>query len=140
MHDDPARTLTAESESLDPARPARVAVLAIADHPEPGRVGETIALDRGEVPIDRGTAVFPGGPLADPSLSRTHARVRPDPDGGWVIVDAGSKNGTFVDEHRVSADGTPLGHGSVVREGEAVLVVLLAEAVPAEDADFPEIA
>jgi hypothetical protein len=60
---DPARTLTAEDESFDRSRPPWVAVLALLDHPEPGRAGETVALDRGEIPIDRGSAVFPGGPL-----------------------------------------------------------------------------
>jgi FHA domain len=34
-------------------------------------------------------------PIADPSLSKLHAHVRPE-GGAWVLVDLGSQNGTFV--------------------------------------------
>ena len=37
--------------------------------------------------------------IADPMVSREHARVLWDD--GWYVTDAGSKNGTFVDGHRV---------------------------------------
>jgi pSer/pThr/pTyr-binding forkhead associated (FHA) protein len=39
--------------------------------------------------------------IADPELSRRHALVRPV-DGGVVVEDLGSTNGTFVDGERVT--------------------------------------
>ncbi len=51
-----------------------------------------------------------------PTVSAVHARISADAD-GWVIVDAGSKNGTFVDDRRVMrarlVDGTRLRFGEV---------------------------
>jgi len=40
--------------------------------------------------------------LADLSLSRHHAEILPDSD-GWILQDAGSRNGTFLNGHRLQA-------------------------------------
>ena len=40
--------------------------------------------------------------LADLSLSRHHAEILPDSE-GWVLQDAGSRNGTFLNGHRLHA-------------------------------------
>src|SRR5262249_25591127 len=74
----------------------------------PGRQAVAIGRDPGDA----------GGlALDDDRASRLHARLQPDGD-GWVLVDAGSKNGTFVDGARV--ERAPLRHGSVVRIGGAL--------------------
>lgn len=36
------------------------------------------------------------------SVSRQHAEIRQTADGGWVLVDAGSQFGTYVDDQRIS--------------------------------------
>lgn len=59
--------------------------------------------------------------LADPSVSRLHARARATA-GGVVVEDAGSAYGTFVDGVRVDGPRT-VGDGARVRVGDQVLVV-----------------
>ncbi|MFT3699436.1 MAG: FHA domain-containing protein [Kofleriaceae bacterium] len=50
-------------------------------------------------------------PHRDIDASSRHAELRPQPN-GWVLVDIGSSNGTYVDGHRVTeaavATNTPL--------------------------------
>jgi hypothetical protein len=43
--------------------------------------------------------------VPDVSVSLYHAFFREEPDGGFVLQDAHSKNGTFVDDERVPAQG-----------------------------------
>jgi putative peptide zinc metalloprotease protein len=59
--------------------------------------------------------------LDDPSVSRRHARLRVDGDVP-AIEDAGSRSGTWVDDHRVSGAET-LTDGARVRVGDQELVV-----------------
>jgi putative peptide zinc metalloprotease protein len=59
--------------------------------------------------------------LADPSVSRVHARISPDAH-GVVLEDAGSSYGTWLDGRRVERP-TPLGAGSRIRVGNQELVV-----------------
>lgn len=51
------------------------------------------------------------------NISRSHAELRPIvPEGGVIVVDLGSTNGTFVDGVRLPANKpTPLKSGAVVR-------------------------
>jgi hypothetical protein len=72
-------------------------------------------------------------PLADPSVSRTHAAVLRW-ESGWTLLDLGSRDGTTIDGRPVT-DGTPLRRGDVVRCGDVVLLVAdgRADGVP-EDA------
>jgi pSer/pThr/pTyr-binding forkhead associated (FHA) protein len=57
--------------------------------------------------------IFPdidlSSPVADPGVSRRHAVLRRQPDGGWVVIDQGSTNGTTV-----------RGATTPIKEGEAV--------------------
>ena len=53
--------------------------------------------------------------LRDPSVSKVHARAALR-DGTWVLSDAGSTNGTWVDDRPL----TPQGPGSVLRSGVTV--------------------
>jgi DNA-binding SARP family transcriptional activator len=72
-------------------------------------------------------------PLADASVSRTHAAVLRW-ESGWTLLDLGSRDGTTIDGRPVT-DGTPLRRGDVVRCGDVVLLVAdgRADGVP-EDA------
>jgi DNA-binding SARP family transcriptional activator len=60
-------------------------------------------------------------PLADASVSRTHAAVLRW-ESGWTLLDLGSRDGTTLDGRPVT-DGTPLRPGDVVRCGDVVLLV-----------------
>ena len=75
---------------------------------------------------DRGCALR----LSDDQISRQHARITPE-DGGTLLEDLGSTNGTFVDGALVTAP-LRLSPGSRVRVGETVIehvVPLAATAV-----------
>ncbi len=56
--------------------------------------------------------------VTEPDVSRVHARIEARGDGEWHVVDAGSKNGTWVDGNRVSevplvsATSLSLGNGA----------------------------
>src|SRR5207244_13181370 len=60
---------------------------------------------------EEGEAAVIGIGIPDPRLSSTHARLQ-SVLGNWVVQDAGSKNGTWVDGRRVSS--APLVHGALV--------------------------
>jgi DNA-binding NtrC family response regulator len=66
--------------------------------------------------------------LRDARLSRRHATVEPDGQGGYQVRDLGSRNGTGVNGHRLEATHH-LAHGDVLRLGDT-LVVFAARAVP----------
>jgi diguanylate cyclase (GGDEF)-like protein len=55
--------------------------------------------------------------LADPAVSRRHARVQPAVD-GYYVVDAGSRNGTFVNDRRVAQQ--KLRDGDYLRVGSTI--------------------
>jgi putative peptide zinc metalloprotease protein len=60
--------------------------------------------------------------VRDPAVSRRHARIRLDRDGGAILEDAGSSYGTFLDGARV--DGPrPLRDGSTIALGDTVVRV-----------------
>src|SRR5262249_19332212 len=63
--------------------------------------------------------------LADSEASRPHPGGERDPDGTWVIVDQGSRNGTFLDGVRV--DRGVLRDGSVIRVGKTLILHAEAE-------------
>ncbi|MEO7986310.1 MAG: FHA domain-containing protein [Gemmatimonadales bacterium] len=54
--------------------------------------------------------------LADPSVSTSHAKLQRRDD-IWVLSDAGSTNGTFVDDERTTGE-VALGPGATLRFGE----------------------
>jgi pSer/pThr/pTyr-binding forkhead associated (FHA) protein len=79
--------------------------------------GETIEIDRPVVIGRYETDVV----IDDPELSRRHLEIRPDGE-GLIVEDLSSTNGTFVDDHPISA-ATPVGHGAKVKFGTTVLEV-----------------
>lgn len=60
--------------------------------------------------------------LDDPSVSRSHARIRPGNDGGPLLEDAGSSYGTFLDDAPVRAPAA-LREGAEIRVGNTRLEV-----------------
>ncbi|HEY7545671.1 MAG TPA: DUF3616 domain-containing protein [Blastocatellia bacterium] len=58
--------------------------------------------------------------LNDPTVSNTHAVIMIR-DGGYSIVDLGSRNGTFVNGERLSTHAHTLLHGDSIQLGQTVL-------------------
>jgi pSer/pThr/pTyr-binding forkhead associated (FHA) protein len=126
--------------ALLPAPPPDMAAgaspVAVLEAPIPsgGEAGPTASLD-----VEGGQAVQIGGltrigrrpemdlVLADPSVSGTHAEVRLIGE-AYVIADAGSRNGTFVNEQQVT-EPTPLTDGDAIRIGNTRM--RFAQAAPA---------
>ena len=78
-------------------------------------------------------AVVIGIGIPDPRLSSTHARLQ-SVLGNWVVQDAGSKNGTWVDGRRVNS--ATLVDGALVEVGHSFL--LYREALPAAGPAFAD--
>ena len=68
---------------------------------------ELVLADRRRFPLDAelsiGRSRASTVQLADPSVSRIHARIRPGGGGDAVLEDAGSTYGTWLDGRRVDA-------------------------------------
>lgn len=74
--------------------------------------------------IELGRLVTLDGALAvDAEISRHHARVWPEPDGGFLIEDQGSANGTFVNGERIAGQH-PLRGGDELRIGATFIDVV----------------
>jgi pSer/pThr/pTyr-binding forkhead associated (FHA) protein len=76
-------------------------------------------LDLGEDPITLGRAADNTLVLDDDYASGHHARLRPY-EGGWLVEDLGSTNGTFLDKAKVTS-ATPVPVGVPVRIGKTAL-------------------
>jgi hypothetical protein len=61
--------------------------------------------------------------LDDVTVSRRHAEVRREPDGGLQLNDVGSLNGTYVNNERI--DQIELAEGDQVQVGKFRLVVVV---------------
>ncbi len=59
-------------------------------------------------------------PLTDRTVSRQHSEIRPE-NGGWILRDLGSANGTYVNGVRVR-DSVRLKHGDQIKIGATLLV------------------
>lgn len=63
--------------------------------------------------------------IRDATVSKAHAYFEDAPDGsGLLLKDSRSRNGTFVNGHRVTADGTAVKPGDRVRFGNIELKFL----------------
>lgn len=58
--------------------------------------------------------------LNDPTVSNTHAMLLAR-DGGYSVVDLGSRNGTYVNGERLGTQSYTLRHGDTVQVGQTVL-------------------
>jgi DNA-binding NtrC family response regulator len=92
------------------------------------RAGEQVSLaGRTALLLGRDEPLFPGGPLGDPRMSGRHGALVQD-QGGYRVVDRGSKNGTHVNGQRVSDHFlTP---GDVIRLGSSFIVFGLVPTPP----------
>ena len=76
-------------------------------------------LPLGNSPITIGRSLSSSLVLEDEYASSRHARLSPGED-AWWIEDLGSRNGTFVDDERLS-EPRPLTTGTIVRIGQTTL-------------------
>src|SRR5438128_4351699 len=109
-----------------PTEPGARFCLQAADVVTIGR-NDSLSMQRRE---EEGAALLRIG-IPDPTLSSTHARVQ-SVLGNWVVQDAGSKNGTWVDGRRVTSATIP--DGALVEVGHSFL--LYREALPAAGPEF----
>jgi serine/threonine protein kinase len=75
-----------------------------------------------------------GSFAGDQEISREHARISRRADGGYVIEDLGSTNGTFVNGNRIAGEQL-LGTGDLIVVGSSTLTVAAAPQVTAVTAD-----
>jgi hypothetical protein len=92
-------------------------------HPPGTQLGRLVVLCGAPLVIGR----EPGLDLVvdDPSVSRTHARLEPRPDGVYRLTDLGSSNGTFVNGVRLQSG--PVHNGDRVQLGNVVFLFLTGE-------------
>ena len=107
---------------------ARATVCASCGTPAPGASAplELVLTDGTHVPLvgeltigrSRASTLW----LDDPSVSRSHARIRAGEDGARLLEDTGSSYGTFVDDARVTAP-VALRDGTRIRVGNQRLEI-----------------
>jgi len=106
-----------------------VATLVVLQGPDKGRTfhtaDEAVVLGRESDQV----------PLSDRTVSRHHAEIRPD-NGGWVLKDLRSANGTYVNSLRVRQP-VRLKHGDQIKIGSTVLVYTGDQAFAAPDRPLP---
>ena len=108
-----------------PARAARTATTEIAVIGGPD-AGHAVPLTAGSHSVGRTGATLT---IADPTLSRFHARVDVTPT-GLALVDLGSENGTVVDGARLRGGQRALSVGSVITMGRTTLTIRPSRIVP----------
>jgi sigma-B regulation protein RsbU (phosphoserine phosphatase) len=106
----------------------------------PGMAAQKFALDRGVTTIGRSSAN--DLPIADKMLSRQHARIIRDGNGGLTIEDLGSRNGTFLNGERLvtvlplkSGDRITVGGVTLKVESESTTRVRIDEAAGEDPLD-----
>jgi transcriptional regulator with GAF, ATPase, and Fis domain len=93
----------------------------------------TVAVDQAPIEIGRiGHARSLA--LTDPEVSRLHALVIAEGD-GWVVVDQGSHNGTFVDGVRTPR--AALRDGSLIRIGKTLILYVVADVTTSAELEAP---
>jgi Sigma-54 interaction domain/FHA domain/Bacterial regulatory protein, Fis family len=119
-------TLTGDA-AAEAAAPGPYLVLALeAARPDAGSARWSLAgidevqLGRGADRRARRSGRVLGLELPDPSLSTRHARILRD-GGGWIVEDAGSKNGTHVGGARI--DRTTVADHAVIDAGRCFVVL-----------------
>ena len=67
------------------------------------------------------------GPPTDAGISRLHAVLIPEPDGGWAILDPGSENGTLVNDQEIATGvRVPLHDGDRIHLGAWTVITIRA--------------
>ncbi len=106
-----------ERFSVPPVQPMQKdrCLLTVLTGPQRGSI---LSVDDSEVTVGRADEA--GAPIADPSLSRVHARIFREGD-SYFVEDAGSTNGTFVGDERIEGPAR-LEDGSRIRFGTRTVV------------------
>jgi DNA-binding NtrC family response regulator len=124
--DDPLKAQTTdtltEPEECHASAARSLPTLTLVHASDPDRLGERAYLGPAVRTLGREAKAFPGGPLPDTRVSRAHAEVVAEADGGFRVRDLGSKNGTFVNGTRVDADGRVLSDGDLLRVGDTCVL------------------
>lgn len=107
----------AEAAALKKEKGAR-GFLHVIEGPDSGRTALLVDGKDGSVTVGR--AKESGLMLSDGGVSQKHAQVRAEA-GGWVLKDLGSKNGTFLNDQKVSI--VSLHTGDVISFGETKIFV-----------------
>lgn len=61
-------------------------------------------------------------PLTDNAISKQHAELTPDGEGGWSLHDLDSTNGTYVNDHRIGGEPVRLKAGDHILVGQTTLL------------------
>jgi pSer/pThr/pTyr-binding forkhead associated (FHA) protein len=126
VHDEPASDTTmsftpeeGEEEGADLLEELRTEGPALVVRSGGGRAGEHFLLQQERVTVGRSPEcdIF----LDDVTVSRRHALVKQQ-DGGFLIEDQGSLNGTFLNRRRI--ESAPLEDGDEVQIGKYKLTFL----------------
>ncbi|MCW4466658.1 DUF3662 and FHA domain-containing protein [Glutamicibacter sp. MNS18] len=112
----PARTMAQPRTQASPAPAAPLAKQAVL---EVG--GQRYALHHPSIVLGRSNST--DIPIEDPGVSRQHFRVEKRQN-GYVVVDLGSTNGTYVDGRRITGE-TRVSDGSVISLGKTKVVFRL---------------
>jgi len=90
---------TEETVALPPPAPPRQRTKAVLTVVSGSSAGRVHTLQDTETLLGRGKEAH--ARLDDTGASRTHARIVRTEDGGWLLEDLRSRNGTFVDGRRI---------------------------------------
>ena len=116
-------------EQRESADDFKVAYLIVKWH------GEEVYREALTAPITIGRQMGVDVWINDPALSRQHCRIEPDGDGHWRVVDLHSRNGVYVNHHRVELQ--MLNEDDAIRIGDA-RIIFHAGAVKAKRPQSPE--
>lgn len=94
-------------------------LVPVSENGEP-RPGQRIALNRSEITFGRDPAQAICV-LESPTVSDLHARLVQTPEGGFILADAGSVAGTWVNYTPVSSRGVRLMHGDLIHFGRVAM-------------------
>jgi pSer/pThr/pTyr-binding forkhead associated (FHA) protein len=97
-------------------------------------VGKVFTLNREETHIGRIDSA--DLQLTDEGISRNHALIRRDPDGSYQLVDAGSRNGSYINGRKLTGP-QPLQDGDEVRFGVLTLLKF-SSGIPPGGEQLPE--
>ncbi len=117
-----------------PEAPARLQRLVSDPLAAPGETFKVAPVS--PIPLDGREMTFGTDPvqsfyvLDDPSLAPRHARIILGDDGQFLVSDAGTIAGTWVNFEPVGKEGHPLRHGDVVHFGQLIYRFELKDAPP----------
>jgi len=89
------------------------------------RAGEEKLIGRYSASRGIDPAIDLTGPPTDPGVSRLHAVLVGQPEGGWALVDPGSENGTLVNDREITTGvPVPLHDGDRIHLGAWTVITI----------------